>query len=239
MEEDEWMYLKVRELSDLWSEGGIVHKVVSASIQSKTQPLVVKVKEDFVVSSILTPILPKSINSLLSVGWRPPKMTRRKHEPFLVDMWTERSCWGCRSAVVQNFSCKSLTSGKPLIANCNYLYGMRCEGDDQFLLIPERRADDWWVVLQPSAEELTKKLSVFGLVDLNIETCIRYDFAKPNDLDSKRNDNIQFLETATHEEDVEIINTSTRYLDFTTKYVEPTTVTLFPSLSLQNSSIVL
>lgn len=170
----------MRELSDYWSKGGILHLVISASIKTKTQPLALKTKTEFSVGSELssTPVSP--IQNLMSVGWRDPELVRKKFEPFLVDLFTESKCWVCVAGVIKKRDCDFKSTGKPLIANCNYLYGMHCKNGvvQEFLLLPEERHDNWWLFLETPPAERLPVTELFGILEMNVDSCKPYDFAR-------------------------------------------------------------
>lgn len=178
-ENSEWQYLKVRELSDYWSKGGIVHSVISASIDSKKEPLTLKIEFEFSASAALTPIPPQAIRNLMSAGWRQPEVTRKKFEPFLVDFFTERRCWACVPGTIQKVGCDGMTSGKPLIANCNYLHGMQCKTENgsalQFLEFPEHRNEKWWMFLDTTPAESAESKMIYGVVDVNADRCVEHE----------------------------------------------------------------
>lgn len=112
----------------------------------------------------------------MSVGWREPDLKRKKFEPFLVDLFTESVCWVCESAVVQERGCDFESSGKPLIANCNYLFGMHCTHDNvqQFLQLPEERHENWWLFLEAPPPERSQVTEMYGILEMNVERCKPY-----------------------------------------------------------------
>lgn len=184
IENSEHEYLTVRELSDYWSKGGILHKVISASIKSKTQPLAVKIENSFSIGSDFSTSIPiKTIQSLMSVGWREPNIIRKKFESFLVDVFSEKKCWICIAGVItEKRNCDYESSGKPLIVNCNYLYGMQCktrmEDSLQFLHLPTNRTGNWWLSLEDSpstSKETAEVKNIYGVPDTNVEQCKKLD----------------------------------------------------------------
>lgn len=122
----------------------------------------------------------------MSIGWREPDILRKKFEPFLVDLFTESKCWVCVPAILQKASCDYSSLGKPLIANCNYLYGMQCKtslqsGALQFLQFPENRHENWWLFMEDAALDRARDMTVYGILDTNVESCQPYDFGKTFD----------------------------------------------------------
>lgn len=117
----------------------------------------------------------------MTVGWREPKTTRKKFEPFLVDLYTESKCWICIPGIIRDeSSCDYMSAGKPLIANCNYLYGMNCKTKKgsvlKFLRLPEHRSGDWWLLTEDYASIQSKGKEIYGVIDMNVEQCRSLDF---------------------------------------------------------------
>lgn len=181
IEDDEYEYLKIRELSDFWSKGGILHTIISAYTKSKDQPIAVKIENTFSVGSELSNVPVMSLSNLMTVGWRDPDLIKKKYEWFHVDLFTDEKCWICiPGEITEEVGCQYMPSGKPLIANCNYLYGMQCKRKNgtllQFLRFPTHRNDSWWLNLGNSFSSGTAGKRIYGVLDMNIEKCKPFDF---------------------------------------------------------------